>query len=101
LWYIVCYGNYDNILNHSTATTSQEINSMKRNRRLLALGLAGAAYALRNQSRLSDQVKAYRAVGEWDYRAKAGYRQRSLKRRIGGFVVGAVGRSLMRRFRGR
>ena len=70
------------------------------NRRLVALGLAGAAYALRRRSRLTDQIKAYRAIGEWDYRHRV-RRKRSLKRQIGGFVASAVGRQIRRRLFGR
>ncbi len=71
-----------------------------RNRRLLALGLAGAAYALRRRNRFTDQIKAYRAIGEWDHRDKV-RRKRSLKRQIGGFVASAVGRQIRRRLFGR
>jgi hypothetical protein len=89
---------YDNL--HWQTHEGADAN-MKKGRGLFALGLAGAAYALRNQGRLTDQVKAYRAVGEWDHRDKVARRSPSLKRQIGVFVAGAVGRSLKRRLLGR
>ena len=70
------------------------------NRKLVALGMAGAAYALRRRNRLTDQIKAYRAIGEWDHRDKV-RRNRSLTRKLGGMITSAVGRQVRRRLFGR
>lgn len=70
------------------------------NRKLVALGLAGAAYAMRRRNRLTDQVKAYRAIGEWDYRDRVRGKG-SLTRKLGGMVTGALGRRIRRSLFGR
>jgi hypothetical protein len=70
------------------------------NRKLVALSVAGVAYALRRRNRLADQIKAYRAIGEWDHRDKV-RRNRSLTRKLGGMITSAVGRQVRRRLFGR
>ncbi len=94
LWYTDCYDVMTNM------GISLPGDTTVPNRKLVALGMAGAAYALRRRNRIADQVKAYRAIGEWDYRHKAG-RNRSLTRRLGGYVASTVGRQVRRRLFGR